>query len=296
MADFPKPALYARETATMRALAGLPDDEPIAFNDIGWDSRVYLARDGEIVFKFARTEEAAAQYSLEAAVLKHLAAVELPCRIPVVRWSDPAGRYLGYEGIPGVVLGTRIHALSQSDRKAIGATMGNFLRILHAQELPDVPVRSLADEIAFYLQAYERSLDFLRARYTERELVRIDTFVRDELLPGIAGTPQESVVCHSDLGPWNIILSDDGTLGVIDFGDLARRSPAKDFWINDDAYAAGIFNAYGADETLRLQARRYCQALPILDLEYFLGRGELDTAGSRADTLLANVRDNQPLD
>ena len=297
MADLPEPALYASETATMRALTGLADDEPIVFNDTGWDSRVYLARNGEIVFKFARTDEAADQFALEAAILTTLEPLDLPCRVPRVRWSGTDGSaYLGYLGVPGVDMSACLSVLSEAERRRIGSAVGGFLRILHEQTLDHVPMVSVAADIEDYRSRLATAAPALEQYCTPAERAAIRTFFDEELAPGLAAATEARVLTHGDLGPWNIIVGPDGSVGVIDFGDMSYHHRSKDFWTEDPAYAAGLLDAYGADTTLRELIALRGRAFPIYDLPYYLGKGMTEQIIEQVNRVRATVLGYPELD
>lgn len=278
--------LYERESATMRALSGLPADEPITYNDIGWDSRVYMAHDGEIVFKFARTEETANQFALESSILETLEALDLPCRIPRVRWRGVEGTaYLGYLGIPGVDLSTCIGTLAASERHRIGVAVGGFLRILHEQTLDHAPTVTAAADIEDYRSKFAIVAPTLEQFCTPEERAAIRTFLDDVLAPGLAAATEARVLTHGDLGPWNIVIGPEGEIGVIDFGDVCFHHRSKDFWTEDAAYAGGLLDAYGADASLRDLISLRSRAFPLYDLPYYIGKGMTAEVIARIDVM-----------
>lgn len=59
-------------------------------------------------------------------------------------------------------------------------------------------------------------------------------------------------MCHGDLGYWNMVLREDGGIGVIDFGDIGHYDRSKDFIGFEDAEALDeALKVYGDSELLR---------------------------------------------
>ncbi len=80
-------------------------------------------------------------------------------------------------------------------------------------------------------------------------------------------------LCHVDLGPWNVIVTATGDVGVIDFGDVGYEDPSHDFaGFGDDTILQAAFSTYGADYLLREKTALRIKAFPILDLPFYLGK------------------------
>ena len=56
--------LILQEKKIVSSLTGVRLEE-IVYNDIGWTSRIYVINQGEIVFKFPRTQEIIREYMKE---------------------------------------------------------------------------------------------------------------------------------------------------------------------------------------------------------------------------------------
>ncbi len=260
-----------RERAIVRRCVAGADT--IAYNDDGWDSRVYVVDGGSTVFKFARTPDVRRQYQHEIAVLRLLESLEHPVATPRVRWEGPGLEYFGYEGVVGEELSRRIAGLTAPRRKAIGTDLGNFLRQLHAESLPDAPRTDIDATVVTYRRKYRLAEPALARAFSRAEARALERFFLDELPRELHRLGGEMRLCHGDLGPWNVIVRQDGRVGVIDFGDAAYQDPSIDFsGFGDDVILDAAFAAYGADAWLLEKTALRIRAFPILDLPFYLGK------------------------
>jgi aminoglycoside phosphotransferase (APT) family kinase protein len=261
-----------REHAVVRQALGLGDHVNVEYDDDGWDSRVYLVNRGQAVFKFPRSPEAKLQYRREVRVLDALQTIDSAILIPGVRWRDADMEWFGYRGIVGQQLSYALPDLDVNTKASIGRTLGVFLRELHAFRIDGLPVVSVEGEIAQYQEKYRLAgpaLDSLTAR--ERAIAQ--SFFCDVLPNHLRKFGGELRMTHGDLGPWNIILTDHGGIGVIDFGDVAYQDPSRDFsGFGDDIIFEAALATYGADNWLREKAWLRIKAFPILDIPFYLGK------------------------
>ncbi len=271
----------------MRAVLGLDGDTSVEFDDSGWDSRVYLVGGGATVFKFARNDTAVGQYGHEIAALQKIEARGVDAvETPRVRWIDDDLRWFGYEGVVGSPLSIALPTLAESRRRVIGIALGRFLAELHSMRLANAPTSTIEADLANYASKLALSRPALETEFTVTERARIDTLVLDVLAAGLREHDSSLVLAHGDLGPWNVIVSDDG-VGIIDFGDVGYHDPAKDFAGRIDAtILVAALDAYEADDALRKRAALRARALPVLDIPFYLGKG--DRAGLR--TRLDEIR------
>ncbi len=274
-------AVVEAETAKVRALVGIGSDVPVAFDDEGWDSRVYLIDGGATVFKFARNAMAAQQYEFEVAALRLLESRGVDqVALPRVRWVDDDRGYFGYRGIVGESLATALPTLTIARRAAIGAAIGALLGELHSCELDSAPTHSIEFDLAHYAEKVALARPVLEAEFDVAERARLEAFVRDDLAIGLRRGDASMLLGHGDLGPWNVVVTDDG-VGIIDFGDIGYHDPAKDFsGFGDGTITAVALDAYEADDAMRERAALRATALPLLDIPFFLGKG--NDAGVRA--------------
>ena len=258
----------------MRRELGLPDHIPIQYDDNGWDSRVYLVNRGEAVFKFPRSPEAKTQYRREIAVLQMLAALNSPVRVPRIQWCQPDLEWFGYQGVVGEQLSYRLPDLDSSTKIAIGHALGRFLRQFHACHVDAPPTVPIDAEIANY-QAKYRLASAALERLSPSERAMAQWFFFDILPREMRRSGGELRLTHGDLGPWNVILTDDLQVGVIDLGDACYQDPSRDFaGYSDEIIFHAALEAYGADDWLREKAWLRIKAFPILDIPFYLGKND----------------------
>lgn len=269
------PTVVESERVTVRGVFGLAPDHPVVLDDQGWDSRVYLVDDGARVCKVARDDLAAAQYRAEIAALRLLDRSSVDTvALPRVSWVDPASRAFAYDGIVGEPLQVASDSLDEARRRSIGTALGLFLARIHTLRLDGVPSHSVADDLATYSHKLTLAAPALAEHLTDDERLRVARFVNDDLTTGLLREPVPLVLAHGDLGPWNLIVTAMG-VGIIDFGDVGYHDPAKDFsGFGDPVITAAAFASYGADAALRARAALRANALPILDIPFFLGKGD----------------------
>lgn len=261
----------AAEIAVVRRLTGVEDARSIVFDDEGWDSRVYVVDGGEFVFKFPRSPDVQRRYANEIAMLRLVGQQDLDVRVPKVRWVGPDDAYLGYEGIRGRA--PNFDELTRGTRIDLGRAIGAFAKALHSLDLPNVRVMTVEDEIADFQAKYAAAAEVVDARFTREERATLDEFYA-ELMPNeMRRLGGELVLCHGDLGPWNVMLADDGSIGVIDFGDVCRCDPSTDLvGMYEPVALDAALDAYGDDATLRPKIAVRAKALPAMDLVFFAGK------------------------
>ena len=264
-----------QELALVRQILRLDDHNNVEYDDDGWDSRVYVVNRGQAVFKFPRSLEAQMQYDREIRVLEALHTIDGPIQIPDVQWRGPDLQWFGYKGIVGQQLSSCLSDLDADTKRSIGGELGVFLRKLHTCRIDDLPAVSVEKEIAQYHEKYRLALPaFDELTPTERRVTQ--SFFLDVLPRQLRELGGELRVTHGDLGPWNVILSDHYQVGVIDFGDVSYQDPSKDFsGFGDDIILGTALAAYGADDWLREKALLRIKAFPILDIPFYLGKGNV---------------------
>jgi aminoglycoside phosphotransferase (APT) family kinase protein len=202
-----------------------------------------------------------------------LAKLDLPVEIPRVHWEEPSLAYVGYIGV--VARDLSEGEVDAERARKFGAAIGSFLRVLHAQTL-DVPTHTVEDEIANYQARHRSVVPVLETSFNADELRMLDDFFRRELPATMRSAGQHLCVCHGDLGPWNVIIGLDDTVGVIDFGEAGYRDQSKDFVALPIPALEGALAAYGDSRALRDKVAIRRRAFPITDLPYFIGIGDAD--------------------
>ncbi len=260
------------EVAVVQGLVG--GERVITFDGEGWDSRVYLVDDGEFVFKFPRSEAVRVAYRNEIAVLQRVESMHLPLWTPRVRWVGPGDTYFGYAGMPGTAadLTHETHAR----RVAISRAIGGFARRLHALDLPGVRSVDVESEIRDFQRQWTDAGPVVAERFTPIERSRLDQFFADVMPAEMRRLGSELVLCHGDLGPWNIVVDEDGAIGVIDFGDVCRCDRSKDLvGMYEPGALDAALDAYdyaGDPATLRDRIAVRARALPAMDIVFFAGK------------------------
>ena len=279
-----------QESACVRSIAGLSADDHVQFEDEGWDSRVYVVNRGEVVFKFPRTASAQGAYANEIAIMRLLDGGDDRVRVPVVQWVGPDLSYFGYRGIVGHQLGRVMESVSHTDRARIGSDLGAFLAGLHALVLPNVRVVTVEDEIEEFVRKFASARTAIEDEFTATERSGLDHFFGARLPGTMRALGGEPVTCHGDLGAYNVMVGDDGRVGMIDFGDLGIIDKSKDFiGFEDPAMLSAALDAHGASEQLREKVAIRALALPALDLPFYLGKGDAAGVAHCIDRLRAIV-------
>lgn len=278
--------LVSREQAVVRSELGLPDGSEVVLVDEGWDSRVYLVDGGRAVFKFPRSPHIRARYGHEISVLRMLEPLALPVPTPRVRWPAADGAWFGYEGIVGQPLSEVPGTIPDHTRAAIGTALGRFLTEFHALELTGAEVVSVADEVRQFQGRYGEAAPAIADRCSVADRRALDRFF-GETLPGelhrLGGDP---CLCHSDLGPYNIIFTGDATPGVIDFGDTRWFDRSKDFMGLSGPMLDAALDAYGDSDLLRAKVAVRVKALPALDVPHYQATGNQ----ARVDQCIERLR------
>lgn len=117
---------------------------------------------------------------------------------------------------------------------------GHLARVPPPERLPDAPAR----ELAAVLKARRRQLSLVVER-------------AEQLAGVLRGRDLEPVLCHGDLHAGNVIVTDDGSLVVVDWDDPVLAPRERDLMFvgggvggvwNDPAQCAAFYRGYGAEE------------------------------------------------
>lgn len=258
--------------------------ENIQLNDHGWTSRVYIIDDGKIVFKFPRMEAVKKEYVQEIKIYKLLEQLHVHLQVPRLRWTDQDNNYFGYEGIVGTQFSSEIDHLNDEEKRQLGRDVGEFLKQLHQLHLSEPHIMTVEDEIKQAHEKYAGCIDTLRNHFNSEEIVRLDRFMHESMPLTMRRLGEDSALCHGDLGYWNMLLKVDGSLGVIDFGDIGYYDRSKDFCgLQDQVMLDATLKEYGDNKILREKIDIRQKYLPFFDLQYF--------AASRNEAEITNTLD-----
>jgi aminoglycoside phosphotransferase (APT) family kinase protein len=267
-------SIIAKERTIIQNLDGIPQNAEITFEDYGWDSRVYMIDAGKIVFKFPRTEAIQRHYSIEMQVIDITHSFESNVKTPDIHWRQSMNQYYGYNGIVGTTLDFAGQQ-SESFKQRLGTELGLFLQQLHQKQLPDAGTITIDDEIHDLHEKYRVGLAIFASTYTATELLKLEQLVFNYLPKHLPTLGFDKVLCHGDLGYWNVVLGADTTIGVIDFGDSGYYDRSKDFiGLADEAALQAALKTYGDNPILRqkITARRHI--LYFHDLPFFMGKSD----------------------
>ncbi len=265
------------EAAAARHVLGLPEDAPLTFDDRGWTSRVYLYQQGQKVVKFPRTEAVKEEYRAEAQAYVRInrlldSLTSAPVRLPVLLSLGPETSYLAYAGIPGKTLDLA-PPLSEAELKRVGQQLGSFLKQLRGLRLDHGHDHTLKDDLEELQHKYGLGKDYLSTHLDTAEQKALKTFVQQTVPDILQQLGYKSVLCHGDLGYWNMVYEPGQTIGLIDFGDVGYYDESLDFvGLQDEQLQTAAFETYGASEPLKEKTRWRQRVLPVLELPFYLGK------------------------
>ena len=192
----------------------------------GWDNTVWLV-DEQWVFRFPRRQLAIPGVEREIAALASLAPL-LPLPVPApVFVGEPA------DGFPWPFFGARFLpgseplGLSEDARARLARPLGEFLRALHAADVPDLPADPFGRaDVTIRVPKTREQLVALAAEGLWHAPSSVDEILSAaEHLPA----PEPTVVCHGDLHLRHLLVDDAVAAAcVIDWGDLCRGDPSID--------------------------------------------------------------------
>lgn len=271
------PHTIETEKKIVRDVARLSAGDEIIFNDKGWDSRVYSFGKGTYFFKFPRSEKIQHRYKYEIAAIKFMGDWDVGVAVQKIRWEHPHDAYFGYEGVRGVPVSQVVDKLAAQEKERVGMVLGEFLRQLHTHELPGARTMTLANEADQIQRWYQNSVRAVTEYLSHDEQQRLHKLVYDTWPTKLAALGSEPALCHGDLHFENILYAPNGTIGIIDFGDVAYYDRSKDFLeLEDDAtlFDAAL-RAYGRSDKPFMEKVALRQAMiRILDLGYFVGKAD----------------------
>ena len=268
-------------------LAGLP----VRDFDAGWDNAV-LAVGDTWLFRFIHRQIAIDGSRRELAVLRHLAnrfTVPIPHPVfigtptPQVGWP-----FWGTRALSGRELA--VARLPSQERTDVAATLGRFLRELHAPELAaSTATATAASGVTLPVDPLGRA-DAARTATRARErlgrLVAAGIWEPDprveELLDRAAAAPPapqgQAVLVHGDLHARHVLVDGGVLTGVIDWGDTALADPSVDLMIAYAAFEGAprrvFLDGYGdVPPDRELRARTTAVSVSAALAEYAAGEG-----------------------
>lgn len=268
----------ANEIALIKTLTGV-DEKQIVFNSVGWTSRVYLIDNGRIVFKFARNKKELPNFKYEIEVMKLLKSEEFCLNIPQINWCGQNNEYIGFHGVYGKALQPEmINTFTIKQKESLGKQIGLFLKQLHQLQGQVHPIFGTdAEQIKEYQSNLIKAENVFKEFFTESEMKSIMLLFMETAPKRLNELGQDLVFCHGDFGYNNILIDQNFSVGVIDFGDAGLSDRSKDFVdLDDDIVLKSALDAYGGDDILLEKILIWQKLLPIFLMLFYIDRKEND--------------------
>lgn len=232
------------------------------------------------VFRFPRSQAAAATLQREVATLRALAGrLRLAIPAPVYASDAAALPYMGYRLLPGEPLRRdELATASDADLERLARQLADFLSELHSlpvELLPDQIIRDThADWAEMFAGFREQLFPHMRADAREQVTHNFDAYLDD-----LASAAWRPVIRHGDLGGDNILHDAvTGALtGVIDFASTALGDPAIDLAALStlgERLLAHLLEAWPAAPGLLPRARFYRSTFALQEALYGLRDGD----------------------
>jgi len=281
------------EKQIIRDVAGLSKTDEIVFNDRGWDSRVYSFGQGRYFFKFPRSPKIQNGYKYEIAAIKFLHDLDTKVVGQKLLWEHPENAYFGYEGVQGQPVVNVMSTLTTSQKQAIGEALGDFLKQFHALQLSGARTMRLEDESKQIQRWYEGCKPTIQKWFTEGEQRRLHGLVYEEWPAKLVELGQELVLSHGDLHFENILYGENGSVGIIDFGDVAYYDCSKDFLELEEepAIFKSVLAVYGGHgDTLGQKIAVRQAMIQIINLGFQAGKNDESSVAQTVEKIKARLR------
>jgi aminoglycoside phosphotransferase (APT) family kinase protein len=268
-------ATIENEKRLVRNAAGLSSSDEITLNDRGWDSRVYSFGDERYFFKFPRSEKIQGRYKYEIAAIKFVADLHTRIVAQKILWEHPENAYFGYEGVQGKPVSEIIEQLDTAQKHAIGNVLGEFLKHFHELQLNYARTMTLEDEADQIQRWFGNSSKVVHEWFSEDEQRKLHKLVYETWPAQLAELACESVLSHGDLHFENILYGHDGSVGIIDFGDVAYYDRSKDFLELEDntEIFRAVLETYGENYPNFMQKISLRQTMiQIINLGFHAGK------------------------
>lgn len=268
-------AIVDSEKCIIKRLVNLSNKEEIVLNDTGWESRVYSFNNGKYYFKFPRSSKVQKVYKYEISALERLQKLNSSVVTQKIIWKHPKNQYFGYEGLSGKSLAKSINGLAVKQKIAIGYDVGHFLKQLHLIKLNGARKKTINNELEQIQLWYKSGAEIINGYFTPKQQQKLEQLVYIDWPKKLKELGSDYVFSHGDLDYYNIIYSNKGNVGIIDFGDVAYYDRSKDFieLNNDSIIYNNALKAYDLNSLLLSQkiAIRQ-QMIQIINLGYFAGK------------------------
>ena len=259
------------EIEEVKKLTGATEDR-IKLHDDGYWSRAYVVNNGEYVVKFPRNETVS--YKNEAKVLDHLNTLKLPINIQKVKWMADDGHCVVFHGVKGKPL-SEMRAFTYEQKQNIAKQLGAFIKLLHSVDIEvgeKLPEEKMLDgEISSYQEIYGKLTDFYTKFMTQEERSELDNLMYNVLPKERKKLGAKRVFSHADIFEPNVLVDEEGNVGLIDFANADYCDDSADFGIDEPVLCGLVLDYYGADQNLRkkLAVKKDMSTIinPIFDIE-----------------------------
>ena len=227
-------------------LTGVAEDQ-IRLNDEGYWSRVYIINNGELIVKFPKYDSVS--YQNEATVIGLINNMKLSVNTQKVKWLADDYRLIVISGVKGTPL-SKLENITNRERESIGKQIGTFLKQLHSLK-PDFSGQTLDEELQEYSNLYEDCADFYKKHFTKDEIETLDYLMHTHLPTARKNLGENLVFSHADIWEPNLLLDENGVVGIIDCSNAGYYDEAADFMLEDEILRNYVLCYYDASETLR---------------------------------------------
>ena len=248
--------------------------DSLVYNNDGLANDVLIAN-GELVFRFAKDENAVQALHKEALILERLAPyLELEIPRPFYLNQDA----MAYRLVPGETFSLRrLQELDDAGQQAVAGQLAGFLRAMHNLPLDEsIPSTSAPGREGWqriWQGVQERVFPLLLAHQRVWATELFHEFLGDEA--AFDHTPR---LIHGDLGPHHILFDHHTRRinGIIDFGVGGAGDPATDLGlllqVYGESFVRRLLPVYPEAEQYLPRARFFAQAIEfqwvLLGLKY----------------------------
>jgi aminoglycoside phosphotransferase len=234
------------EIKRVKELTGAAEKQ-IELHDSGYWSRAYVVNGGEFVVKFPKYDSV--NYENEAMFLTTINTVALPVNVQKLKWLAEDNRCIAMYGVRGTQL-SKLENITFEQKQNIGKQIGIFLKLLHSLKT-DCSGQNLDEELLEYQKCYNDCVDFFAKHFSKEEREILDYLMYAYLPAARKNLGEKLVFSHADIWEPNILLDDNGKVGIIDCSNAGHFDEAADFCVEDETLRSFILDYYGADEVLR---------------------------------------------
>jgi aminoglycoside phosphotransferase (APT) family kinase protein len=280
------------EIRLAKKILGLPENSVIELNTSGWTSRIYIYNRGEFVIKFPLNSICRKECANE--IRANSIFRELFPDTPDIISIGEGYEYLAYKGVIGFPF-NEVETVSDKTKAGIGRILGSFLKDLHKRTPEGFECWGYKKDIEDSDRHYSKCREYLAVRLKKEESETLETFMTRTFPEAFERLGDDLVFSHGDLGYWNMILKEDGKIGIIDFGDAGYADRALDFaGMEDKVMLDSALEVYGDSEELREKIMLRRMVLPVMELPYYIEKKNMNEIESAFRRIKMNINRMKP--